>query len=381
MRKTFLILLMVVTSVALLVAGCSSNGTTTASTSAPSTTSAAPVTSNVSPIASGKAARLALSNWMPPPPASQFSGHIETWARDFEKLTGGRYQVEVVHSGALASIADSYDAVSKGIADIAHFIPQDTDRPFPMLEMVALPWMQVRSDVATRALHKVMEKGYFDKELAGIKILFLNTSASSDDLITVKEVKTLADLKGMKIATGGGSRVDFIKALGAVPVFAPPPEVYGMLQKGVVDGEMMSGYGLYPDHTADFLRYLVSPIRFFRVTHVIAMNQDVYNKMPDDVKKILDGMDSDAKYSVGGAKILADEYDGFIDKFLKEVGHEVKLNDTDTAVVQKVCADIFDKWIADKKAQGYPADKVVKEYYDQLKALGVENPTLGYIPK
>jgi len=373
MKKLFLILTMVLAVSALLLAGCSSP-------SSPAPSKAAPAASAAAPAAQGAATKLVLSNWMPPPDITKFSGNIEAWARDFEKQTGNKYKVEVVHSGALLSIFDSYNGVSKGVADIAHFIPQDTDRPFPMMEVVALPWLQVRSDTATKALHKLWEKGYFDKELADVKILFLNTSASSDDLITIKEVKTLADLKGLKLATGGGSRVDFIKALGAVPVFAPPPEVYGMLQKGVVEGVMMSGYGLYPDHTAEFLRYLVNPIRLFRVTHVVAMNKAVYDKMPADVKKIVDTMDADAKYSAGGAKILADEYDATIAKFLKETGKEVTLNKEDTAVVEKISLDVFNKWIADKKAQGFPADAIVADYYNALKALGVEKPCLGYTP-
>jgi TRAP-type C4-dicarboxylate transport system substrate-binding protein len=88
---------------------------------------------------------------MPPPDIAKYSGTFETWAREFEKLTNGRYQVEVVHGGALASIPKSYDAVATGIADIAQFIPQDTDRPFPMSNVVALPFLQVRSDITIRS--------------------------------------------------------------------------------------------------------------------------------------------------------------------------------------------------------------------------------------
>jgi TRAP-type C4-dicarboxylate transport system substrate-binding protein len=369
MKKLLLVILALVVVAALLLAGCTKETTTT--TAAPSTTAAS------TPV---KATKLTFANWMPPPDVAAYSGTFDTWAADFEKLTGGRYDVEVVHGGVLAGVPDSYDAVANGIADIAQFIPQDTDHPFPMMSVVALPFLQVRSDTATKALHKVGKQGFFDKEFAGVKILFFNTSASSDDLITIKPITSLADLKGMKIATGGGSRVDLITALGATPVFCPPPEVYGMLQKGTVEGVMISGYGLYPDHTADFLTCIVNPVRMFRVTHVIAMNLDVYNKMPADVKKIIDDMDKDAKYSLLGAKTLADEYDGIIAKFLGSTGKEVTLNAADTATVEAACADIFKKWMTDMDAKGEKGSEIVKAYYNALKAQGVAKPAIGYTP-
>lgn len=341
----------------------------------------APVTSTAASPATGKTTRLVFANWMQPPNVAKFSGTFEAWANDFEKLTGGKYKVEVVHGGALASIPKAYDVVAKGIVDISHFIPQDTDRPFDMSNVVALPFLQVRSDTATKALHTVRRKGYFDKEYAGVKLLFMNTSASADDLITIKPVNSLVDLKGLKIGTGGGPRVDLLKALGAVPVFCPPPEVYGMLQKGVIDGVLISGYGLYPEHTVEFLRYIINPIRMFRVLHVVAMNKDTYNKMPDDIKKIVDSMDAEAKYSLMGAKILADEYDEYISRFLKEVGKQITLNEADTAVVEGVCANIFNKWISDMNAKGLPGQDIVADYYKALKDLGVKKPALGYPPK
>jgi len=324
--------------------------------------------------------KLTFASWMPPPDVAHYTGTFETWARDFEEKTGGRYTVEVVHGGALAGVPESYDAVATGIADIAMFIPQDTDHPFPMSNVVALPFRQVRCDTATKALHEVWKEGYFDAEYADVKILFLNTTASSDDLISTKPVSSLADLKGMKVGTGGGARITLAERLGMAPVFSPPPEVYGMLQKGTIEGTLISGYGLYPDNHADFLRYIVEPVRMFRCVHIIAMNLDTYNSMPEDVQKIVDEMDKDAKYSLMGATVLADEYEATIERFVNEVGAIVTLNAGDTAVVESICTDIFDDWIAEMDAQGLPGSEIVAAYYNALKAEGMENPAMGYQP-
>ena len=50
-----------------------------------------------------------------------------------------------------------------------------------------------------------------------------------------KPVTSLADLKGRKVRTHGGSLNDFVNAIGAQPVGVGFPEVYGALERGVVD--------------------------------------------------------------------------------------------------------------------------------------------------
>ena len=45
----------------------------------------------------------------------------------------------------------------------------------------------------------------------------------------------MADLKGKRVRTGGGSINDFVTAIGAQPVGIGFPEVYNSLERGVVD--------------------------------------------------------------------------------------------------------------------------------------------------
>lgn len=354
--------------------------TTTAAQPASTTTTAAAQPADTTTTGPTQVKKLVLSNWAQPPEIVKFSSTFDNWAAEFKELTGGRYEVEVVHGGALSGVPDSYDAVINGIADIAHVIPQDTQRPFPMSEVVALPFYQVRSDIATQALGVLRAKGYFDAEFSEAKLLMMNVSASADELLTIKPVTGLADIKGMKLATGGGSRVELCERLGATPVFCPPPEIYSMLQKGVVDGCLMTGFSLYNDNTAEFLTTLVDPVRMFRISHTLLMNMDVYNSMPDDVKAIIDTMDADARLSMFGAKLLADEYDETMEKWLGSTGKMVTLNAEDTATLEAICKDIFEKWIADKEKAGLPGRQIVNDYYNALVELGVENPACGYRP-
>ena len=63
-------------------------------------------------------------------------------------------------------------------------------------------------------------------------------------------MKTLDDMKGLKLRVLGGPPTEMAKALGAVPTLIPMPDMYQALDKGVVDGaavpwEAMHGFRLY----------------------------------------------------------------------------------------------------------------------------------------
>lgn len=56
-------------------------------------------------------------------------------------------------------------------------------------------------------------------------------------LITMKKrVKTLEDIKGLKIRVRGGPPAEQMRTFGAVPVLMPMPDTYLGLDKGVIDG-------------------------------------------------------------------------------------------------------------------------------------------------
>jgi TRAP-type C4-dicarboxylate transport system substrate-binding protein len=89
-------------------------------------------------------------------------------------------------------------------------------------------------EIATDIGNQMYEKA-LTRSLRDVKVLELNGCISAY-LWTTKPVKSLADLKGMKIRTPGGLQTSYIKALGAEPVFMPLGDVYLALETGTIDG-------------------------------------------------------------------------------------------------------------------------------------------------
>jgi TRAP-type C4-dicarboxylate transport system substrate-binding protein len=74
------------------------------------------------------------------------------------------------------------------------------------------------------------------KQFAENTVLLLHTSDPFLIITTKKQIRTLEDVKGMKLRVVGGAMVDAMKAYGGTPMFIPMPDNYIAMQKGTVDG-------------------------------------------------------------------------------------------------------------------------------------------------
>ncbi len=101
-----------------------------------------------------------------------------------------------------------------------------------------------------------------------------------DNLVTLKPVKTMEDLKGMKIRTIAGPSVDMLKALGAVPVVMPMPDVYMALQKGTLDGVMADWEPIQGFRFHEVAKYVTTNTPFSYSLFTLIMNKDKFNSLP-----------------------------------------------------------------------------------------------------
>ena len=353
-------------------------------TAAPAPTSAAPKPAPITtappapaPTTPQKAIKLTFSNWAPPPPANAESVACEKWAKDFEAKTGGRYTVEVVHGGAIANQAKGYDAVVNGIADIASFVPKESDQPFPITTLSTLPVGFVYCETAYQAWFKLFRDGLFDKELSAVKPLF-TFLGNNEDVSTKVPVNSVAEFKGMKLVVPGGVQVDICKAVGAIPVTGGPPDAYELVQKGVADGIYIAALGMQEFQWTDLVHYLIKPMQFGKASHVIAMNKDVYNKMPADVKKIVDDMVADPQYGLIVAKGWDQWWQGSIDYFHSKGGKDIDWSPEEKAKLGALILPMWDNWLTKNNAAG--ARAALTAYYNAMKGVGVQDPTPGWKP-
>jgi TRAP-type transport system periplasmic protein len=177
---------------------------------------------------------------------------LQPWVKQVEQATKGRVKIEVYPSQTLVKGGEMWKAVRGGIVDIGWCFHGYWPEMTPLADVISLPGLPMTTaEKSSEVLWKLYEKyPAIQKEFAEAPPLALWTTTPYFLLSSKKQVKTLEDLKGMKIRVPGGPPTEQMKALGAVPTLIPMPDNYQALDKGVIDGmgavwEAIQGFRLY----------------------------------------------------------------------------------------------------------------------------------------
>jgi TRAP-type C4-dicarboxylate transport system substrate-binding protein len=100
------------------------------------------------------------------------------------------------------------------------------------------------------------------------------------------DAKSLADLKGMKLAAGGKLRSQVVEALGATPVSILINETYQSFNRGVVDGAMAPWTAVQPFRLQEVAkRYFDVPLG--ALAGFVFMNKQKFDSLPEKAKKAI----------------------------------------------------------------------------------------------
>lgn len=216
---------------------------------------------------------------------------MQDWANEVEKRTNGRVKVTIYPGATLMPPQQTYDGITKEIADIGYGIFAYHRGRFPLTEVLDLPLGYKNPAVPTQLINAYYKK-FKPKELDDVKVLFLEAHGPGI-LSTKTPVTRLEDIKGMKIRAHGVS-ARIVSALGAAPVGLPITDTYDALSKGVVEGLMLDWGGLYNWKMGDVVKNHVDCRGIaYTTSFYTVMNKDKWNSLPPDVQTIIDQLDEE----------------------------------------------------------------------------------------
>ena len=252
--KKVLIVLSLILALALILPACSSSTATTTApsiTSAPKTTSApapapataAPAPAPASSVQSPAAKSIVLSYSTPGAATAYQSVVVVNALNEITQRTNGQVTFKYFWGGALHAAGAVYDGVVSRGADMGYDQPSNSKGRFPVIETIEQPWGYPNAIVANQIAWDALKK-FQPAELKDVH-LFVDACFGHPVIISNKPIRTLSDMKGLKIR-GTGNMASMIEALGAAAVSMPIFEVYDSLRKGTVDGAMVGPENLYP---------------------------------------------------------------------------------------------------------------------------------------
>ena len=319
-------------------------------------------------LAQQKVIKLTYSDHSPPTAFSTLNA-TEHYLKEIERVSDGRIKIERYYVESLAKGTDAWMAVKTGVADMAFCSQGYWPGLTPLSDVVTLPFLPLKSGAqASGVLWKLRDKyPQIQKEWSDVQLLVIHCTPPFTLLTTKKQVKTMEDLKGLKLRVLAGPPTDAFKTLGAVPVLLGMPDCYMAMQKGTIDG-LAIPLGI------------IEIFKFHEVTkywtHVpvttaylsIIMNKAKFNGLPPDLQKAVMSV-SGYEGSRTFAHRYHDSYEApvrkVLDDYAKKGGHRLEKYTMPKAEldrwVQVAGKPVWDRWINGLEAKGLPAKAVLAD--------------------
>jgi TRAP-type mannitol/chloroaromatic compound transport system substrate-binding protein len=205
--------------------------------------------------------------------------------------SAGRLDIKPFSAGELVPAMQSFDAVSKGSAQVGHDWPgywKGKNEAF-----VAFASVPFGLDAEGYNIW-LYEKGGLEmmQELYGKFNLFALPGGQVGQemgLSSNKRSAKMEDFKGMRVRTPGWY-MDIMNNLGASVSPLPGGEVYLALERGVIDAAEFSSPAInYPMGFDEITKYAIQPgVHQPGVQCALFFNKDAYEKLPEDLKWIVD---------------------------------------------------------------------------------------------
>ncbi len=297
---------------------------------------------------------LKVHHFWPPgamPPAALLAPWCDKIAKDFGNLLKCQIYPAMQLGGTPPQLIDQ---AKDGIADIVFTLPGYTAGRFPLMEVFELPFMSASAEATSQAAWEYFDK-YARKEFPGIQMLSVNVHDNGYIHTRERQIRVMADFKGLKMRAPTRQTNKLLGALGATPVAMPLPALADALSKGVVDGYLLP-WEVIPSIKAHELTKYHSETdpksrALYTAVFTLAMNQAKYDSLPADLKKVID-----ANSCVATAKAFGRQWDASAPparKLAVDRGNTFYvIPASELANWDKATASLDDEWAKDVTAKG-----------------------------
>ena len=297
---------------------------------------------------SAHAADLSLAYFMGPKHPMN-KGIFTPFGDKLSEVSGGKLTVKQFAGGALNKVPPKqYSILLDGVTDIAFTLPGYTADVFPKTNAISLPGVCDSAVSCTESLLRAraeLEPEYNAKVLA----FWANTPAVL--LTKDKAVRSLEDLKGMKIRVTSKADAAFVEALGASAIAQPVSVINQNLANGVIDAIMIDPSAIRSFKLHEVAKHVTTWFPGSGSPFALLMNKDTYNDLSAEEKAWVDEAASD-ELSMNAGKAYKAAGEGGM-KLATEKGLEIiELPDAEKAkiktIVDQAMGDILKQEAGDK---------------------------------
>ncbi|MFN3416078.1 MAG: TRAP transporter substrate-binding protein [Caldimonas sp.] len=289
---------------------------------------------------------------------------LQPWCDKIAADSNNRLKCQVFPAMQLGGTpAQLIDQARDGVVDIAFTLPGYTAGRFPIMEAFELPFMIRSAEAGSKAAWEFYEK-YAQKEFASVKPLMFAVHEQGYVHTRDKQIKTLADFKGLKMRAPTRQTNRLLASLGASPVGMPLPAVAEAVNKGVIDGFVLPWEVIPSVRLHEMVKFHTEtpdnrPALYTSV-FVLAMNPAKYNSLPADLKAVIDRHSGAVLSAAAGKTWDAARAPGR--KPAEERGntfYTLPAEEVDNWI--KASAPLYDDWVAAMDKAGLPGKQMLED--------------------
>jgi TRAP-type transport system periplasmic protein len=289
----------------------------------------------------------------------------KAWIEKCEKDAGGKLKIIPYWSNSLFKPREIFRGALDGQADLCYWVPVIDLGLMPLNSLAWLPMMGWPSVWAQSSIYpQLLEKfPQLKAEYRGLMVYGFSAITACHINTLKKEVRTPADLKGVKITPATEEIAQMVMAAGGAPVNLVVSDWYTSAEKGVTTGFINAFGALMAFRVMELLKFhaLVEPGGFAMTPHFLLINPENWKKIPPDIQKVLkDNEPFYIEHCNNG--VLMEEKMAL--GYAAKNGHTtVTLTPAEYKQWAELAQPIHDAWLKKNAAKG------AKEIYDTAKKM------------
>jgi TRAP-type C4-dicarboxylate transport system substrate-binding protein len=228
---------------------------------------------------------------------------LAPWARQVEAQSGGRIRIDLFPSMQLGGApADLFDQARDGVVDLAWAQPSNTPGRFPKIEAFELPFVPSRRALVSSKAVEDYARANLADEFREVRPICFSTS-DRGVLHANRPVRTIEEMRDLRLHVQTRFTVQAVHWLGAVAVPMPSAQLPLAISQHVIDGGV-DPWDMVPTFKLnDLLKTHTefSDSSLSTTTFVLAMNKATYDRLPRELKTVIDNNSGQPVATIAGA--------------------------------------------------------------------------------
>jgi TRAP-type C4-dicarboxylate transport system substrate-binding protein len=230
----------------------------------------------------------AQTKWDMPTPYSDGEFHTrnaKTFVEDVKKATNGALDITLHSNGSLIKHPDILRAVSTGQVNIGEILLGQFGNEDPIFAADNVPFVAPGYDAAWKFYQA--QKPFLEKKLQGrgMKLLY-SVAWPGQGLYTKDPVKSVGDLKGLKMRTYSPLTARLAELLGASPTVVQVPEVPQMFATGAMHAMVTSSATGTTTKAWEFVKNYYKT-NAWNPKDIVMVNARAFERLPKDQQDAL----------------------------------------------------------------------------------------------